>query len=121
MTYLLDQAIHLAVLRRLREAGLEVVHASEIGMARTEDREILAHAREKGWVIVTPDSDYHRMLVWEQAIQPSVICLREVLEPEALATLIAEVIRSHSAILHAGAALSITRERVRFRMLPLPT
>ncbi len=121
MTFLLDQAIHLKVPPLLRDAGLEIVHTSEVGLARTDDREILAHARAAGWIIVTPDSDYHRLLVWEQAAQPSVICIREVLEPGALAALIVRVAEGYAGILGQGAALSVTSERVRFRMLPIPT
>ena len=46
----------------LREAGHEAVHWSTEGSARATDREILAWARERGYVVFTHDLDFGAQL-----------------------------------------------------------
>lgn len=43
----------------LREAGIEAVHAYEVGLSSAADTEIIAWCRENGAVVVTLDADFH--------------------------------------------------------------
>ena len=57
MRFLLDQGVPRRAAVLLREAGLDVVHASEQGLAAADDRDIIAWCRDNGAVVVTLDAD----------------------------------------------------------------
>lgn len=50
---LFDVHVHHGAYRRLREAGLDVAHAGEVGLAEADDAELLRAAAEDGRVVVT--------------------------------------------------------------------
>ncbi len=50
------------------------------------DREIIVHAREEGWVILTQDLDFGTILAVSNGERPSVVQIRsEDVSPEAAA------------------------------------
>ena len=53
MKLLLDQGLPRSTVEYLKKIGIEAMHVGEIGMAEAEDQEILAHASQNGWVIIT--------------------------------------------------------------------
>lgn len=61
----------------LARAGWDAVHVSDLGMGRTDDAEIVKHARETNRVCVTLDADFHALLATSGASTPSVIRIRK--------------------------------------------
>lgn len=120
MTLLLDQGLPRSTVPYLRNAGIESAHVGEVGLAAASDLRILGHARERGWVVVTLDADFHAQLALSGAAEPSVVRVRiEGLRAEALADLLARVLDTCADDLGRGAMITITEAGIRVRRLPL--
>ena len=120
MRLLLDQGLPRSTVRLLRRSGVDVVHTGDIGLATAEDRAILEYAREDHRIVVTLDADFHALLAWSEATEPSVIRIRiQGLRAEALSKLLLNVIEAWGQDLRRGCAMTVQRDQVRFRYLPL--
>ena len=121
MRFLIDMNLTPRWVQRLIEAGHECCHWSQIGPPATPDSEICDYAREHGFVLVTNDLDFPRILAFAADAKPSVILLRgEPLVPEFRAPAVLDAIRTCSAELENGAILTIDwSDKVRARLLPL--
>ena len=75
MRFLLDQDVYLATSRYRRELSHDVTSASELGLSRASDRELLLLAREENRIFVTRDRDFGN-LVFVEGIYSGVIYLR---------------------------------------------
>ncbi|MCP3958776.1 MAG: hypothetical protein GY719_13065 [bacterium] len=75
MKLLLDQDVYFATQRFLREIGHEVVTASELGLSRAEDADLLRRAKELGRILVTRDRDFGRLVLLER-LRHGVLYLR---------------------------------------------
>jgi predicted nuclease of predicted toxin-antitoxin system len=120
MKLLLDQGTPRSAAILLRQAGFDTVHTGEIGMAESEDEEILKRAAIENRIVVTLDADFHASLALSQARNPSVIRIRiEGLRAEPFAELIQRVIRQCADDLIAGAIVSVNDFQIRLRHLPI--
>jgi predicted nuclease of predicted toxin-antitoxin system len=72
---LLDQNLSRVLIRRLSDEYPESVHVAEIGLDAAPDREIWEYAGERGYVIVSKDSDF-RQLALLFGPPPHVVWLR---------------------------------------------
>lgn len=99
--------------------GWEAVHWSSVGGSGASDREIMAWAAERGFVVFTHDLDFGALLAATRATAPSVVQARarDVL-PDRLGPVIVGVMREHGASLRAGALVTVDEERSRLRILP---
>ena len=89
---LLDQGLPRSAVRLLGDVGWNVVHAGDIGMARSSDSDILDYARRERRVCVTLDADFHAHLAVSGAARPSTVRVRiEGLNGCALAELLKKV------------------------------
>jgi len=75
MRFLTDQDVYAVTTRFLRNLGHDVVTASELGLSRTIDSELLRHARADRRIFVTRDRDFGR-LVFAQNMGAGIIYLR---------------------------------------------
>ena len=75
MKLLLDQNLSRVLIRQLSGEYVESVHAAEIGLDSATDREIWEYAGERGYVIVSKDSDF-RQLALLFGPPPHVVWLR---------------------------------------------
>jgi predicted nuclease of predicted toxin-antitoxin system len=75
MKFLLDQDVYALTERFLREIGYDVVTASELGLSRAQDSDLLKLAMEQGRIFVTRDRDYGN-LVFVYGVGKGVIYLR---------------------------------------------
>jgi predicted nuclease of predicted toxin-antitoxin system len=117
---LLDQGLAPRAAAILRQGGNDALHVSEIGMAESEDTQILEAARTSNRICVTLDHDFHTHLALAGDGLPSVILLRvEGLSAEAQARLIESICVQCEAALTQGAAISADGQSVRIRRLPL--
>lgn len=75
MKFLLDQDVYALTERFLREIGYDVVTASELGLSRAQDSDLLKLAMEQARIFVTRDRDYGN-LVFVYGVGKGVIYLR---------------------------------------------
>jgi predicted nuclease of predicted toxin-antitoxin system len=117
---LLDQGLPRSAVRHLDERGIDVCHVADIGHSRASDPEIIELAREQGRVIVTLDSDFHRLLSISGSSAPSVIRIRrEGLRGPDVAALVQQVLGQVGEQLMHGAMVTVTERNVRLHRLPL--
>jgi predicted nuclease of predicted toxin-antitoxin system len=72
----LDQMLHLDVAQALRDEGHDVVRASEVGQARSDDQEILQKAIDENRILVTLDEHFGDWVVLPLSKHPGVIRLK---------------------------------------------
>jgi len=104
----------------LRERGHDAVHATELGLQRSPDYEIMARAAQEHRTIVTADLDYPRLLALARADEPSLILFRdgnwsdvEVIER------MQEVLQALTETDVAQSIVVVERDRIRRRRLPI--
>jgi predicted nuclease of predicted toxin-antitoxin system len=120
MKLLLDQGTPRSAADLLRQAGFDTVHTGEIGMAESEDEEILKRALTEDRIVVTFDADFHAHLALSQAHKPSVIRIRiEGLREKPFCELVQRVITECVDDLNAGAIVSVNDFQIRLRHLPI--
>lgn len=62
MKFLLDQDVYALTEQFLREQGFDVSTASELGLSRAQDIDLLKVARERGRIFITRDRDYGNLV-----------------------------------------------------------
>lgn len=65
-----------AVAGWLTQRGHKAVHASQIGLAKSTDSEILLRAAQENEIVITCDLDFPQLLALSEARGPAVILLR---------------------------------------------
>jgi predicted nuclease of predicted toxin-antitoxin system len=120
MKLLLDEGLPCSAARLLRDWGVDVVHASECGLAAVSDEEVLSAARREGRTAITLDADFHVLLALSGAAGPSVVRIRiEGLRGPALAELTRTVLERCDKDLDKGALVTVTESQIRVRHLPI--
>ena len=61
MTLLFDQNLWRMLVRRLADEYPESVHVAGVGLDTATDREIWEYAGQRGYVIVSKDSDFRQL------------------------------------------------------------
>jgi len=120
---LLDANLSPEVGRLLKEAGHDAIHVKDIGLLTAADPTILRAAAKEERILLTADSDFGALLALGSLASPSVLLLRSAdhLRPNQQAGLIAANLPQIAEDLEKGAIVSLTRERLRVRELPIPT
>lgn len=117
---LLDHGLARSAAARLTEMGFDVKHVADIGLGTADDVSILDFARSENRICCTLDADFHRHLAANRLSSPSTIRIRiEGLKGREAAELVARLVEMVEMDLNAGAAVSVTRNAVRVRHLPL--
>jgi predicted nuclease of predicted toxin-antitoxin system len=118
---LVDANLSPEVGRRLKEAGHDAIHVADIGLLTATDPEILRSASKEGRILLTADSDFGALLALGSLASPSVLLLRSAdhLRPNEQAELMAANLPQIAEDLENGAIVSLTRERLRIRELPI--
>jgi predicted nuclease of predicted toxin-antitoxin system len=122
MKFLVDANLAPRVAARLGQAGHEAFHVDDIGLGTASDETILDRAHEDAAIVLTADADFGALLALSGRAGPSVILLRSAdhLTPDAQADLVLNVLDRINEDLQAGAVASVTTERIRIRLLPVP-
>jgi predicted nuclease of predicted toxin-antitoxin system len=117
---LVDMNLSTEWIPLLKAAGHEAVHWSEVGDPRAPDTELMTWASSRGYAVFTHDLDFGTMLALSGADGPSVLQVRclNVL-PEAIGSLVLNLLRSYSDELEQGALIVADERRQRVRILPL--
>ncbi len=120
MSYLVDMPLSPALAAWLRDQGYDAVHATELGLHRAPDIDIMARAKQEGRTIVTADLDYPRLLALARTTDPSVILFREGDWSEAdVIARMGEILRVLTEADIAQSIIVVDRDRVRRRRLPI--
>ena len=120
MKLLLDMNIAPRWVDFLLARGFEAVHWSSVGAPTAPDSDIMAFARDGGYIVFTHDLDFSAILAATKGEKPSVIQLRtDDLSPESAGNQIVQALRQMQSELDKGALLTIDVRRARLRVLPL--
>ncbi|HEX6455112.1 MAG TPA: DUF5615 family PIN-like protein [Solirubrobacterales bacterium] len=121
MKLLLDANLSPEVGRHLKEAGHEAIHVRDIGLLSAPDHEILQAAAKEERILLTADADFGALLALSSLASPSVLLLRSAdhLRPVEQAELLAANLPRIAEDLKKGAIVSLTRDRLRVRELPI--
>lgn len=120
MKLLIDMNLSPRWVEALERAGLEARHWSTVGDGAASDREVFQWARRHGFVVLTHDLDFGRILALAGGRSPSVVLLRTYrLLPAESATMLVTVLRRHAAEIAKGAVVVLSPNQERVRLLPL--
>jgi predicted nuclease of predicted toxin-antitoxin system len=104
----------------LRDQGHDAVHASDIGLHAASDIEIIERAKQEARTVVTADLDYPRLIATAGASDPSLILFRGGDWTEiSVRARMNDVLSALSEEEIQGSILTIDRDRVRRRKLPI--
>jgi predicted nuclease of predicted toxin-antitoxin system len=119
MKLLLDMNLHPRWVQFLTAEGFKCVHWSVVGETTAKDSQIMAYAKEHGFIIFTHDLDFGALLAASCAAGPSVIQVRtQNIVPEVIGSLVLNAIRKFEKELLQGALITIDPYRSRVRILP---
>jgi predicted nuclease of predicted toxin-antitoxin system len=120
MKILIDMNLPPRWVEVFAKAGWEAVHWSQVGASTAPDREIMAWARDKGYLVFTHDLDFSALLAATQGLGPSVLQVRtQNVLPEAIGDLVLDSLKRFRSELEKGAIITIDPSRARVRILPL--
>ncbi len=103
-----------------KDMGYKAVHWIDVGNPGATDREIMAWAKERGYVIVTHDLDFGAILAATEASFPSVVQVRTLdVSPESIGPKLVDLIETYRKPLEEGALIVLDDDKVRVRILPL--
>ena len=118
MRLLLDQDVYSVTTGFLRAVGHDCVTASELGLSRAADSELLARASELGRILVTRDKDFGG-LVFLTRLGSGVVFLRAELVTLGLVhAQLESVFSTYTEDELRGAFVVVEPGRHRFRKLP---
>lgn len=122
MKILLDMNLSPKLADMLVKKGIEAKHWFKIGAPNATDTEIMTHACQKNYVVVTNDLDFSAILSATQGQKPSVVQLRTgSCSLEKIAELLVFALQLYEQALDNGAILTIDSKKSRFRLLLLNT
>lgn len=120
MKILIDMNLSPRWLQVFAAQGWEAIHWSTVGDPTATDANIMAWAREGGYVVFTHDLDFGALLAATHLEGPSVIQVRtDDLFPEVLGDLVVRALRQFEPELLEGALITIDESRSRARILPI--
>ncbi|MCC7353080.1 MAG: DUF5615 family PIN-like protein [Anaerolineae bacterium] len=120
MKLLVDMPLSPALAPWLRAQGHDAVHATEIGLARAQDSDILDYAQRGGYTVVTADLDFPHILALTHAGEPSVILFRGGNYNEAqMRELLERVLKVFSERALQHSITVVDQKRIRRTTLPI--
>lgn len=120
MNFLLNMNLSRQLGRLLETEGHGWRHVRDLGLARAQDREILALAQASGEVILTHDLDYGHLLAFSGDVRPSVVIFRRRnIHPSALFEVMKRNWPEWEPTLEAGALVIVEDAAARIRLLPI--
>lgn len=120
MKLLVDMNLSPLWIPFLKQNGFEAIHWSEVGASTAPDTQIMEHARAGGYVILTHDLDFGKLLALQGRGGPSVAQIRtqDVL-PNAVGRIVVSALRAAQPHLESGALVTIDPVHHRIRLLPV--
>ena len=120
MKALIDMTVSASLLPVLEARGHEGVHASNLGLDRALDEDLLALARREGRVVITADLDFPRMLALSAAEGPGLILFRGgTYSDSEMRGLLERVLEAVEPEVSERSVCVVDKQRVRVTRLPL--
>ncbi len=120
MKFLVDMPLSPKTVKFLMKNGHEAVRVSELGMARSKDRDIFDHAEKNDMIILSADLDFGTILANTHSRKPSVIIFRlRDPSPEHVNSLLSSNLSSIEEDLMKGAIVIVEDAEIRVRELPI--
>ena len=108
------------IVKILEDMDVESVHWYNIGAPDAKDAEILKHAIENNFIVLTCDLDFSTILSITHGQKPSIIQLRtQAFDQDEIAKIVAYTSMQNKDALEKGAILTIDAKKSRVRLLPL--
>jgi predicted nuclease of predicted toxin-antitoxin system len=119
--FLADLNISPRSVDALKQHGWDIVRVSALLPLRSPDKEILNHAYQAGFAIVTQDLDFSALVALSGRSQPSLITLRlSRSDPETVTRRLLDLtLHPLDQLLLEGVAITVEDSGVRFRRLPI--
>ena len=120
MKFLVDMPLSPGLATWLIGQGHDAIHASQLGLERAADDEIIERARAESRIVITADLDYPRLLALEQLLSPGLVLFRggDFSEAECV-TRFSHALASVPTDELAVSIVVIERGRIRRRRLPI--
>ncbi len=120
MKFLFDMPVSPELAKVVEEFGYKGVHAYTLGLDRASDENILDFARDRGYVVVTADLDFPRLLALSSQDGPGLILFRGGNYSEAeMQDLLRRVLRQVSTDVLMSSICVVDRKRIRITRLPI--
>jgi predicted nuclease of predicted toxin-antitoxin system len=120
MKFLLNMNMSRELGKLLISQGHEYRHVGDIGLARAEDIDIVAEAKEKQEIILTHDLDYGNLLAFSGESVPSVIIFRvRNTQPKNMFIRLMDTWPKIQLSLIKGAMVILEEATLRIRELPI--
>ena len=120
MKFLVDMPLSPKTVQFLKNMGQEAVRVSELGMAKSKDKEIFDYAEKNDMVILSADLDFGTILANTHSRKPSVIIFRlRNPSPEHVNSLILSNLTIIEKDILKGAIVIIEDSEIRIRELPI--
>lgn len=121
MRLLLDENLSPALCGFLIEAGHDVVHVRDLGLATAGDDVVLASAAAERRVLISADTDFGTMMARSGASEPSVVLIRRAGGRRAAeqASLLIDNLPVAKDDLENGAVVVLGEKTMRIRRLPI--
>ncbi len=120
MRLLLDECLSSRLGALLQEAGHDVTHVRDLGLAGASDVEVMACAKDDERVLVSADTDFGELLASSGDSVPSLVLIRRpARDPDAQAHVLVSNLPALGEELASGAVAVILNDRIRIRRLPL--
>ena len=120
MKFLLNMNVPPTLGRMLAEKGHECRHVRDIGMARTEDIQIVEEAKLSHETILTHDLDYGTLLAFSGETKPSVVIFRlRYVQPHSIFARMMHVWSKIELPLIEGTIVVLEDGTLRLRKLPI--
>jgi predicted nuclease of predicted toxin-antitoxin system len=118
---LVDANLSPRLVSLLTQAGHDVTHVFDLGMAEADDETVLARALAEERAVVTADTDFVTMLALTGAELPSVVLVRRDTgrRVAALASLLVANVAPLDVEIREGCIVVVEADRVRMRSLPI--
>ncbi|MBI4287176.1 MAG: DUF5615 family PIN-like protein [Chloroflexi bacterium] len=120
MKFLVDMPLSPRLSHWLAQQGHDAVHASDVGMERASDAQLLQRALLEQRTVITADLDYPRLLASTQAEGPGLILFRggNYAEDEVVERMKA-ALRTIPLDELAESIVVVEKSRIRRRRLPI--
>ena len=121
MRFLLDENLSPKLAGLLRDAGHDVVHVRDIGLASSQDQAVIEAAQAEDRVLVSADTDFGTLLARSRATGPSFLLIRRASGRRAIeqAELIVDNLDAITVDLEVGAVVVLGEATLRIRRLPI--
>lgn len=120
MKILLDMNIPAKYAALLSNKGIEFLRWSDVGSPNAKDSQIMAYARDNGYIVLTFDLDFGAILSGTHDSKPSIVQIRASIRcAEQTVDFIAAALSQSAYELNQGAILTIDSKKSRIRLLPL--